>query len=113
MIKEIRNAVKQRRVANARKELLTGKRWIVADHKGWGNAIHFDRSDGDSHHWHGWTWTAPKVGDEFVAKTVDGLTAAYMVTSVERQRDPDDMWFATTHRLGEVISADTQVAQAK
>lgn len=91
-------------IKRQRRKLLTGKRWIVADHKGWGNAIHFDHTDGDSHRWHGWTTIAPKIGDEFVTQTVNGLTAAYMVTSVKRQRDPDDMWFAKTHKLGEVIS---------
>lgn len=98
------------RVKRQRRRLLTGKRWIVADHKSWGNAINFDRTDGDSHHWHGWTTVAPKIGDELVSQTAGGLIAAYMVTSVKRQRDPDDMWFATTHRFGEVIIADAQVA---
>lgn len=105
MIKRIRDAVERRRVANARGKLITGKQWIVDNHKGWGNTIHFDRSDNNSHHWHGWTPVAPRVGDEFVTETAGGITASYMVTKVELMRDPDDMWFARTHRIGQVLSA--------
>ena len=101
---KIAEALKERRVRRERSRLLTGKRWIVADHKSWGNAIHYSRNDDGARHWYGWTPVPPQVGDEFVAETVGGPTLAFMVTSVERQRDPDDMWFATTHQHGEVVS---------
>lgn len=104
MLKKIRAAITKRRVQSDRDKLLTGKQWVVADYKGWGRSIQFDRSEGNSHHWHGWTPVKPRVGDEFIAGTSSGLTAAFMVTSVETVRDPDDMWFAQTHRLGSVVT---------
>ena len=95
--------VKRRRTLRKLAELPDGKVWRVRDYNSWGSAINFSRTDDEGHHWHGFYPYPPEPGDLFEATTVSGHTAHYKVLEVERVRDPRDMFFVLTSKLGKVV----------
>ena len=78
------------------------KQWIVAEHKGWGDNIGFDRTHNDYRPWCGHTTPAPEIGDTFVTEMNSGLFGEFTVIEVRREYDPPDMWHAKTERGGRI-----------
>ncbi len=48
----------------------------------------------------GWKSSKPRVGDMLRSKLKSGRTGVFVFKTVEAQRDPDDMFFATVQACG-------------
>jgi hypothetical protein len=74
---------------------------VIFENKGiWGNAIHF--MDFDKRRVTGHSPKIPKVGDFLDYKMRSGRTHRFKFESVDQQRDPPDMFFATVSDIGYV-----------
>lgn len=73
--------------------------YYARDHKGWGNAISV--TDWQAGKIHGHLKRTPRVGDRIVFEMKSGREQVAVVTEVELQFDPPDMFFATVCLEGE------------
>lgn len=83
------------------KDLERGKVFIMKEHQGWGNSIQW--LDWPKMKVYGCLMSRPNIGDILVAEFTGGKVVEFQFISVERCRDPHDMFFADVKLLQEVV----------